>query len=207
MRSLPGIDWFAFVNMNSLLDWVFLQDFHKGKMISMRSSYQLFISKKKAQALGLRLLPANFWNSRIKTSLSVVPILLNLCIKSWSSSMSTSILKDWIYLLSWWGSNLSDPILRLYTECQKHWFQNKNINSVPPIATQSTPEMISKLSIWRHLQILRMRILPIMQYGRAKVKIFVWWRHWRAVFNHQKQASVLICFHLLWDFLTNNSDF
>ena len=170
----------------------------------MRSSYQLFISKKKAQALGLRLLPANFWNSRIKTSLSVVPILLNLCIKSWSSSMSTSILKDWIYLLSWWGSNPSDPILRLYTECQKHWFQNKNINSVPPIATQSTPEMISKLSIWRHLQILRMRILPIMHYGRAKVKIFVWWR---AVSTIKNRPLFWFVFHILWDFLTNNSDF
>lgn len=58
------------------------------------------MSKKKAQAVGFRLLPASFWNSPTKTSRSVVPKLLNFVMNSESKSISTSILISFNFLFT-----------------------------------------------------------------------------------------------------------
>lgn len=54
-------------------------------------SYQLFMSRKNAHPVGFNWLPSSFWNSEIRTSLSVVPIELNCCNNFASTSLSTSI--------------------------------------------------------------------------------------------------------------------
>lgn len=56
-------------------------------------THQLFISRKNAHPAGFSWLgSSNFWNSEIKTSLSVVPMELNCWSSLPSSSLSTSIL-------------------------------------------------------------------------------------------------------------------
>lgn len=56
-------------------------------------THQLFISRKNAHPAGFSWLgSSNFWNSEIKTSLSVVPMELNCWSSLPSSSLSTSML-------------------------------------------------------------------------------------------------------------------
>ena len=65
------------------------QEFHYIETENARS-YQLFMSKKNAAAVELKL-PTSFCNWDIKVSLSVVPMQLNCCKRSWSRSPSTSM--------------------------------------------------------------------------------------------------------------------
>lgn len=46
------------------------------------------MSRKKAQPAGLSWKPSSLWNSEMRTSLSVVPMQLNFCMSSASTSMS-----------------------------------------------------------------------------------------------------------------------
>lgn len=51
-------------------------------------THQLVMSRKKAQPAGLSWKPSSLWNSEMRTSLSVVPMQLNFCMRSASTSIS-----------------------------------------------------------------------------------------------------------------------
>lgn len=57
-------------------------------------THQLVMSRKNAQPAGLSWKPSSLWNSDMRTSLSVVPMQLNFCMSSASTSMSVPSMGD-----------------------------------------------------------------------------------------------------------------
>lgn len=99
-------------------------------------THQSFISRKKLQASGWRLSgPSNLWNSWIKASRSLVPILRNWWSKSASSPEAESIIME---------SSGDEDMASLQWHCQRGWQNSQQ---------QQTSNLVSS-SYFRRLRLL-----------------------------------------------------